>query len=319
MRDSFIARLTELAARDPRTMLITGDLGFAVFDDYARRFPRQFLNVGVAEQNMIGVGTGLAMEGRVVYTYSIANFAFMRCLEQIRNDASYHDANLNVVAVGGGFSYGALGISHHATEDLAIMRSLPGVKVFSPCDDWEAAEATEAISGLSGTCYLRLDRSSAGSTQHPDEVYQVGKARQLRDGSDLTIAVTGGIGEEAVKAADSLALVGIDCRVLSFHTLKPLDVDALIKASIETGGLLTLEEHTVDGGLGGAAAESLLEAGHAPRFFHRIGLRQGFSSVVGSQGYLRKIYGLDAAAVAAKATELLHRSVTTTRSLPRAA
>jgi transketolase len=254
---------------------------------------------------MIGVGTGLAMEGRIVYTYSIANFAFMRCLEQIRNDAAYHDANLNVVAVGGGFSYGALGISHHATEDLAIMRSLPGVKVFSPCDDWEAAEATEAISLLPGTSYLRLDRSSAAVTRNGNESYQVGKARLLRAGSDLTIAVTGGIAEEAIKAADILALQGVSCRVLSFHTLKPLDVDALVSASIETGGLLTLEEHSVDGGLGGAAAEALLEAGHAPRFFHRIGLRRGFSSVVGSQSYLRKIYCLDAAAVGAKALEML--------------
>ena len=209
MRDSFIERLSHLAERDPRIMLITGDLGFGVFNDYQRRFPQQFLNVGIAEQNMIGVGTGLALEGRIVYTYSIANFAFMRCLEQIRNDASYHGAKVNVVAVGGGFSYGALGISHHATEDLAIMRSLPGLKVFSPCDDWEAAEATQAMSGLEGTCYLRLDRSSAGSTQLPGEVYEVGKARRLCEGSDLTIAVTGGIAEEALKAAASLAQVGV--------------------------------------------------------------------------------------------------------------
>lgn len=319
MRDSFIARLTELAARDPRTMLITGDLGFGVFDDYIRRFPRQFLNVGVAEQNMIGVGTGLALEGRVVYTYSIANFAFMRCLEQIRNDASYHDANVNVVAVGGGFSYGALGISHHATEDIAIMRSLPGLSVFSPCDDWEAAEATEAVTKLRGTCYLRLDRSSAGSTQRPGEVFVPGRARILRTGSDLTIAVTGGISEEALKAADLLQEAGVKCRVLSLHTVKPLDGEALIAAATETGGLLTLEEHTVDGGLGSAVAEFLLEAGQPPRFFHRIGLRQGFSSVVGSQSYLRNIYGLDATAIAAKATELLQRDAKGSRRLNRAA
>ena len=319
MRDSFIERLSHLAERDPRIMLITGDLGFGVFNDYQRRFPQQFLNVGIAEQNMIGVGTGLALEGRIVYTYSIANFAFMRCLEQIRNDASYHGAKVNVVAVGGGFSYGALGISHHATEDLAIMRSLPGLKVFSPCDDWEAAKATQAMSGLEGTCYLRLDRSSAGSTQLPGEVYEVGKARRLCEGSDLTIAVTGGIAEEALKAAASLAQVGVSCRVLSFHTIKPLDTEALIAAATETGGLLTLEEHSVDGGLGGAAAESLLEAGYAPRFFHRIGLRQGFSSVVGSQSYLRSIYGLDAAAVVIKATELLNKPAKISRSLPRAA
>src|SRR6187401_1876550 len=123
MRDSFIARLESLAAADPRIFLITGDLGFVVLDSYRKRFPRQFLNAGVAEQNMTGLATGLALEGHIVFTYSIANFVFMRCLEQIRNDAAYHNCNVNVVAVGAGFSYGALGISHHATEDLAIMRS----------------------------------------------------------------------------------------------------------------------------------------------------------------------------------------------------
>ncbi|MCG8432451.1 MAG: transketolase, partial [Gammaproteobacteria bacterium] len=122
MRDCFIERLSQMAEKDPRIMLITGDLGFCVLDEYRERFPRQFINAGVAEQNMAGLATGLALEGYVVYTYSIANFVFMRCLEQIRNDASYHDCNVNVVCIGGGFSYGALGISHHATEDLAIMR-----------------------------------------------------------------------------------------------------------------------------------------------------------------------------------------------------
>src|SRR5262245_58636626 len=125
MRDAFIRRLTDMAEHDPRVMLITGDLGFGVLTDFASRFPKQFLNAGVAEQNMTGLATGLALEGYIVFTYSIANFVFMRCLEQIRYDALYHDCNVNVVAVGAGFSYGALGISHHATEDIAIMRSLP--------------------------------------------------------------------------------------------------------------------------------------------------------------------------------------------------
>ena len=145
-----------MAATDSRVMLITGDLGFGVMDNFRQRFPTQFLNVGVAEQNMIGVATGLALEGYTVFTYSIANFAFMRCLEQIRNDAAYHECNVNVVSIGGGFSYGALGVSHHATEDLAIMRSLPQVTVVAPADCWEAAEATAALAttlalGISGS------------------------------------------------------------------------------------------------------------------------------------------------------------------------
>jgi transketolase len=304
MRDTFIASLSSLAARDPRVFLITGDLGFAVLDAFSRDRPKQFLNVGVAEQNMTGVATGLALDGRVVFTYSIGNFSTLRPLEQIRNDAAYHDANVNVVAVGGGFSYGALGISHHATEDLAILRALPGLTVVAPGDLWETEHAVPALAALPGTTYLRLDKSSAGRTDRPGERFVLGKARTLREGAALTIVVAGGILADVLTAADELHAEGIECRVLSMHTVKPLDVDALIAASRETGGILSVEEHSIHGGLGGAIAESLLEAGVPPRAFHRIGLRVGFSSIVGSQGYLRTAYGMDASAIVAAARRM---------------
>jgi transketolase len=307
MRDAFIRRLTQLAERDPRVMLITGDLGFGVFDDYARRLPRQFLNVGVAEQNMTGVATGLALEGHIVFTYSIANFVFMRCLEQIRNDALYHDCNVNVVAVGAGFSYGSLGISHHATEDLAMMRSLPGLTVVSPGDDWEAAEATEAIAALPGTTYMRLDRVGAPAIVNSDEIFELGKARLLRHGNDLTLVATGGVLDEALRAAIVLEGQGLRCRVLSVHTVKPLDHEALIDAATETGGIVTVEEHTVIGGLGSAVAETLLECGAVPRFFHRVGLHDRFSSVVGSQSYLRDRFELNAAGIVRQVHQLLSK------------
>jgi transketolase len=297
MRDCFIERLSEMAARDPRIMLVTGDLGFGVFNEYRQRFPRQFLNAGVAEQNMTGLAAGLALEGHIVYTYSIANFVFMRCLEQIRNDAAYHQANVNVVCIGGGFSYGALGISHHATEDLAIMRSLPDVSVIAPCDDWETREATAAIAETPGTSYLRLDKSSAGNTQRPGETFQLGRARTLREGHDLTLVALGGLMSEVLSAAETLSREGIECRVLSMHTVKPLDAAALAQAAEETGGIVTVEEHSVDGGLGGAVAECLLESDVRPAVFRRVGLRQGFSSIVGSQSHLRGCYGLDAAGI----------------------
>ena len=142
MRDTFIKRLTELARSDPRIMLVTGDLGFGVLTPYAEELPAQYLNAGVAEQNMTGMATGMAMEGRVVFTYSIANFPILRCLEQLRNDAAYHGANVNAVSIGGGFSYGALGMSHHATEDLAIMRAIPDIDVLAPCCPWEVEGIT---------------------------------------------------------------------------------------------------------------------------------------------------------------------------------
>src|ERR1039458_2526736 len=169
MRDAFVRRLFELARADERIMLVTGDLGFNVLDQFAREMPRQFINAGVAEQNMTGLATGLALEGRIVFTYSIGNFPTLRCLEQIRSDAAYHGANVKIVAIGGGFSDGTWGMSHQATEDRAILRALPAVTVVAPGDDWEAAEATRAVIDTAGTCYLRLDRTPASSTRRRDE------------------------------------------------------------------------------------------------------------------------------------------------------
>lgn len=317
MRDAFVERLMVLAAADPRIMLLTGDLGFGVLVDptpdgssprYAERFPRQYLNVGVAEQNMTGIATGMAMEGRIVFTYSIANFPTLRCLEQVRNDAAYHGANVKIVAIGGGFSYGALGISHHATEDLAIMRSLPDVTVVSPGDVWEAEEATSALVATPGTCYLRLDKSFAPPTHAEGERFELGRARVVRRGADLTLIATGGILGDVLLAADGLAARGIECRVLSMHTIKPLDAEAVAAAARETGGIITVEEHTIHGGLGGAVAEACLDAAVSPGAFSRIGLRAGFSSVVGSQEYLRSVYGMDAPAIAEQAEALLRHA-----------
>ena len=305
MRDHFIKRLTELAQRDPRIMLVTGDLGFGVFNHYREAQASQFINAGVAEQNMTMLATGMAMEGRTVFTYSIGNFPTLRCLEMIRNDAAYHDANVKVVCVGGGFSYGALGISHHATEDLAIMRAIPGVTVVSPCGLWETMEATEAIAETPGTCYLRLDKDFGEDAPKRDERFQLGKARALQDGRDVTILVTGGILREVQAAARTLEGQGITVRVVSVHTIKPLDTAVILQAARETGAVVTVEEHTIHGGLGGAVAEALMDGGVMPRRFLRIGLAQGFSSIVGSQAYLRGCYQMDAPQIAARIAKLL--------------
>lgn len=305
MRTAFIVRLSELARDNDRIMLVTGDLGFGVLTDFARVYPNQFLNVGVAEQNMTGVATGLALGGRTVFTYSIANFPTLRCLEQIRNDAAYHDANVKIVAIGGGYSYGPLGMSHHATEDLSIMRAIPNITVVSPGCLWETEEVTTAIAGTPGTAYLRLDKSHAGRTNVASELFELGRVRRIREGSDLTLIATGGILGAVLQAADRLASDGMACRVLSAHTLRPFDTDAIFRAARDTGGILTIEENVVDGGLGGLVAETCLEGGVVPSTFHRIGVRGGFSSVVGSQEYLRQQGGMDAETIAAKARELV--------------
>lgn len=296
MRDAFVRTLTELAPRHPELLLLTGDLGFGVLTNFAARFPSQFLNVGVAEQNMSGLAAGLALEGHTVFTYSIGNFPTIRCLEQIRNDICYHRANVKIVCVGGGMSYGPVGMSHHATEDLAVLRSLPGILVLSPGDLWEAAEAARYLLTHRGPAYLRLDKSAAPATPHGP--FEPGRIRVVREGWGVTLAATGGILAEALLAADALAAEDISCRVLSVHTIKPIDADTLVAAAAETGGIVTIEEHNLDGGLGGAIAEVLMEAGVLPSFFVRMGLRNTFSSIVGSQQYLRAVYSLDSAAIA---------------------
>lgn len=304
MRDAFVRRLVQLAESDPRIFVVTADLGFGVLSKFAKAFPGQFLNVGVAEANMTGIATGLALDGRIVFTYSIGNFPTLRCLEQLRNDAAYHDANVKVVAIGGGFSYGPLGMSHHATEDLAIMRAIPGITVVSPGCLWEAEEATAAIVAWPGVCYLRFDKSSAGRTNRVDESFELGKIRTLREGRDVTLVATGGILGGALRAADRLAAAGIEARVLSVPTLRPFDADTIFAACRETGGLLTIEEHVVDGGLGGLVAETCLEHGVIPKAFVRIGIRTGFASVAGSQEYLRWQAGMDDDTIVARATQI---------------
>ena len=294
MRDTFIKELCKQANSDPRIMLVTGDLGFGVFNEYREKYPEQFLNAGVAEQNMTGIATGLALERRIVFTYSIANFPTLRCLEQVRNDACYHSADVKIVSIGAGFSYGSLGISHHATEDLAIMRSLPDITVVSPCGLWETEQATKAIIDTPGTCYFRLDKSFGDDSPFEGEQFELGRVRLLRQGEDVVIFVTGGILEEVLDAVKVLAAEGISVAVVSVHTLKPFDSEIVLQLSRKISRVVTVEEHTLHGGLGGIIAEVLMDNCVALKTFLRIGLESGFSSIVGDQKYLRKCYGLDA-------------------------
>ena len=304
MRDQFIKRLHELSKKDPRILLVSGDLGFGVFDKFRQDQSHQFINAGVSEQLMTMLATGMSMEGHIVFTYSIANFPTLRCLEMIRNDAAYHNANVKVVCIGGGFSYGALGISHHATEDIAIMRSLPEVTVVAPGGLWEAMESTEALVSTPGTCYLRLDKSFGVDDPKTGEIYQIGKLRVLQEGSDVVLLSTGGILCEVQAAADILSDYGISACVVSCHTLKPFDSKGLLNITKNHQHIVTIEEHTLHGGLGSLIAETFLDAGIAKKKFLRIGLEAGFSSIVGSQEYLRSQYRMDSLSIANRIKKL---------------
>ena len=307
MRDHFIKALSLEVEANPNIILITGDLGFGVLDNFQKQFPDNFINAGVAEQNMTGIAAGLALEGKIVFTYSIANFPTLRCLEQIRNDVCYHNLNVNIVSIGGGFSYDSLGISHHATEDLAIIRSLPDITVVSPSGLWETVEATKALVNHPGAGFLRIDKSAGDDKPNliKNEKFKLGKSRILRNGDDCTIIVTGGILEEAQLAANKLMKNNINTKIISVHTVKPLDKKAIINAYNTTHATITLEEHTIYGGLGSAVAELLADNQLTGKIFLRIGLEDGFSSIVGDQKYLRKCYKMDANSIVNKINNLL--------------
>jgi transketolase len=299
VRNAFLDTLFELAQQDERVVFITGDLGYRVVEKFMEQRPRQFLNAGVAEQNMTGLAAGMALSGKIVFTYSIGNFPTMRCLEQIRNDVCYHEANVKIVTVGGGFAYGPMGVTHHAIEDLAVMRAIPGLMVVAPGDPVETRAATRAITAHPGPCYLRLGKAGE-PTVHPGPIeFQLGKAIRFREGRDLTLISTGGMLQTAAKAAERLATQGIQTRVLSMHTLKPLDESAVLAAARETGCIATLEEHSVNGSLGSAVAELLAETWDVKVPFKRIGMPPIFSPHIGSQEYMLQKHGLNDEAVAA--------------------
>lgn len=292
MRSVFNRVLVELAHNDPRIYMVLADIGYGEIEPFAEAFPQRFVNCGVAEQNMAGVACGVALEGNIAVTYSIANFPTLRCLEQIRNDYCYHNANVKIVIIGGGLAYGALGVSHQATEDIAIMRSLPNMVVVCPCDFAEAEAATRAMIEHPGPVYYRCGYKKEPAVHQGPIDFRFGRAIQAREGRDLTFIFTGTIGNQVIPAAEILAQEGIQSRVLSMHTVKPIDREAIIAAAQETGGLVVVEEHQRDGGLGGAVAEVLADACVAPKRFLRVALPDKYVCQVGSHEWLLEQYGL---------------------------
>lgn len=296
MRDGFIRAVLEMAKQDRDVEIVTGDLGFGVLKPFWETCPDQFINAGIAEQNMTSMAAGMALEGKKVFTYSIGNFPTLRCLEQIRNDCAYHGANVNIVCVGGGFVYGSLGMSHHATEDLAVMRSLPGVTVFAPADKVEAAAVARAAAELDGTCYIRLGRG--GETVIREKIdFQVGKAIPVQQGEKVAIFSTGDIAGEVVKAAKLLEEKGITPTVYTFPTVKPLDAETVHSCAVSHELIVTCEEHNILGGFGTAVAEVMAQMPGAARLV-RCGIDDEYCAIVGDQNRLRREYGLTGAQIA---------------------
>ena len=304
MRDEFVAALEELALKDKKLMFITGDLGFGVFDNFEKKFPNQYLNIGVSEQNMIGVATGLALEGHKVFVYSIANFSTFRCLEQIRNDAAYHDANITVVSSGGGFTYGALGMSHHATEDIAIMRSIPTITVVAPTNPWETYHATKALFNNKGVGYLRIEKGGKNEPHYTGAKFKLNKPLEISSGEHGHIFVCGGIIEECKIAIKKKKKDGINIGLTSLHTIKPINIKYIKAKALEYKKLITVEEHNKSCGLGSAVSEVMTDCNLKSDLL-RISIEDKFSSIVGDQEYLRKAYKIDSASITKRIKKFL--------------
>lgn len=306
MRDTFVKTLVEIAKEDKNIELVTGDLGFGVLKPFWEQLPNQFTNAGIAEQNMTTVAAGMALEGKTVFTYSIGNFPTLRCLEQIRNDCAYHNANVKIVCIGGGFVYGSLGMSHHATEDIAVLRALPDVVVMAPGDLVEAQEATKAIAQYKGTCYLRLGRGGEKRIHDRIEHFQIGKAIRVHDGEKVAIFSTGAIFEEVQGAYDLLNRQGLSPAVYTFPTVKPIDKDVICACAKDFDLLVTCEEHNIVGGFGSAVAEVMAEMPVKRAHLMRIGMQDMYATKVGSQAYLREQYGMSAKQIAEKIVKALN-------------
>ena len=295
MRDTFVKTLIELAKQNKNIELITGDLGFGVLKPFWEQCPEQFTNAGIAEQNMTGVAAGMALEDKIIFTYSIGNFPTLRCLEQIRNDCAYHNANVKIVCVGGGFVYGSLGMSHHATEDIAILRALPNVTVVCPGDLVEAMEATKAITNYPGTCYLRLGRGGEKRIHEKIENFEIGKAILIQENKfenkDIAIFSTGAILDVACEVREELEKQGMGVVQYSFPTVKPLDMEVIKKCMKEYKNIITIEEHNVVAGFGSTVAEVMAENEGVAKLI-RFGLNDSYTRIVGSQEYLRNEYGI---------------------------
>lgn len=291
MRIAFVKELSENAKRNRDIMLLTGDLGFSVFEEYIEKLPSQFLNMGVAEQNMTGVAAGLAMEGKIPIVYSIVPFATMRNFEQVRNDICYQNLNVKIVGVGAGFSYGPYGHTHHGLEDIGILRTLASLVILAPGDPIEVGLATKAMLLHNGPVYLRLGKAGEPNVHTKKPQFKIGNGFILQEGKDVTIIGTSTLLQRAWEVAHILKGKGLSVRCISMPSIKPIDEKVILESAQRTKAIFTIEEHSVIGGLGSAVAEVLAESGTSV-IFKRIGVPDRFTKVIGNQEYMRRANGL---------------------------
>ena len=307
MRNAFADELTKLGDKDPRIVMLSGDIGNRLFDKFKAKHPSRFFNCGVAEANMMGVAAGMAMNGLRPVAYTITPFVTTRCLEQIRTDVCYHEAPVTIVAVGAGLSYSGLGPTHHSCEDISFLRSIPNMVVICPGDAFEVRAALRAAMQQDHPVYIRMGKKGepvvhAGSIEN----FQIGKAITVSDGRDVCLLSTGNMLPEAIEAARKLGGQGFSAQVVSFHTVKPLDQAYLKDAFGRFKLVATIEEHSLIGGFGSAVSEWLTDTRTGNQNFMRFGTPDAFFKQSGEQEYAREALGLTGHQIAEKIIHALH-------------
>ncbi len=304
-RDAFTAVLESLGAENTDIVAVCNDsVGSSKLGGFRDKFPERLINVGIAEQNMVGVGAGLANGGKIPFVCAASPFLTGRALEQIKADVAYSETNVKLVGISSGMAYGELGPTHHSIEDFAWIRALPNVPVVAPADRIETATVIKWAAAYQGGCYLRLSRVGVPDLLPEDHVFELGKADQLRAGGDLTLIANGVLTHRALIAAELLAASGINARVLNMASVRPIDEAAIVAAATETGAILTCEEHTTFGGLGSAVAEVVVEQAPVPMM--RLGVPGVFAHTASANALLDD-FGMSPEAIAESAQALLKR------------
>lgn len=304
-RDAFVGMLETLGAENADIVAVCNDsVGSSKLGGFRDKFPERLINVGIAEQNMVGVGAGLANGGKIPFVCAASPFLTGRALEQIKADVAYSETNVKLVGISSGMAYGELGATHHSIEDFAWIRALPNIPVIAPADRIETAAAVKWAAEYEGGCFLRLSRVGVPDLFSTDHVFKPGKANRLRDGRDLTIIANGVLTHRAIAAAAILDSRGVATRVVNMATVRPIDADAIVEAARDTGAILTCEEHTVFGGLGSAVAEVVVD--HQPVPMTRLGV-PGIFAPTGSANFLLDEFGMSPDGIAESAAALVKR------------
>ena len=304
MRNAYLETLYGLAKKDKRVYALISDNGAIVYDKYRRDLAGQYLNLGISESNMLGMAAGMASCGKIPFAYTIGAFLAYRAYEFIRNDICLQKQNVKIVGTGAGMAYSTLGATHHATEDLGGLRALPGLVVLCPASPMEVKKATAAAYEYEGPVYLRLGTNKEPELYGDEYVFELGRAVTLKEGKDITLVGSGSILKDILDAAKMLEADGIHARVINMHTVKPIDRESILRAIGETGGILTIEDHNVSGGLGSAVAEVVAETGQGIPF-QRLGLH-GFSEGFGNYSQVKEMNRIGVTDIVDKVKDFLN-------------